>query len=125
MSTKLRLKPVILISRAHTFKAISLLKGIDVNKVNLSGYTIKDLDELILDAYKFREKLVENRRAELLAELKALEAPGTRPPGNRAKPPIKYRNAQGETWTGRGKAPGWLKAHEAAGGSRSDLLVDD
>jgi DNA-binding protein H-NS len=114
-----------LISRAHEFKAIRLSKGIYVNKVNLSGYTIQDLDELILDAYKFREKLVEKRRAALIAELEALEALGVGAPAMRAKAPVKYRNAQGETWTGRGNIPRWLRLHEAAGGSRSDLLVKD
>jgi DNA-binding protein H-NS len=36
----------------------------------------------------------------------------------------KYRNAAtGETWSGRGKAPKWLAALEAAGRKREEFLV--
>ncbi len=36
----------------------------------------------------------------------------------------KYRNtATGESWSGRGKAPRWLMAMEAAGRSRSEFAV--
>lgn len=36
----------------------------------------------------------------------------------------KYRNAAtGETWTGRGKAPKWLAALEAAGRKRDEFAV--
>ncbi|CAM3786900.1 H-NS family nucleoid-associated regulatory protein [Bordetella tumulicola] len=36
----------------------------------------------------------------------------------------KYRHPQtGETWSGRGKAPRWLAAEEAAGNSRESFLI--
>lgn len=36
----------------------------------------------------------------------------------------KYRHPQtGETWSGRGKAPRWLTAEEAAGNSRDSFLI--
>lgn len=41
-----------------------------------------------------------------------------------AKPAVKYRNAEtGETWTGRGLQPKWLKAALAAGAQLSDFAV--
>ncbi len=37
---------------------------------------------------------------------------------------VKYRNSEtNETWTGRGKAPKWLKALETAGRKREEFLV--
>ncbi|HPT50785.1 MAG TPA: H-NS histone family protein [Accumulibacter sp.] len=36
----------------------------------------------------------------------------------------KYRGPQGETWSGRGKAPNWLTSLEAQGRHRNDFLVD-
>ena len=35
----------------------------------------------------------------------------------------KYRNANGETWTGRGKQPRWVAAHLASGGSLEQLVI--
>lgn len=37
--------------------------------------------------------------------------------------PVKYRGPNGETWTGRGRAPGWLDAIVRAGGNRDDYLA--
>jgi DNA-binding protein H-NS len=38
---------------------------------------------------------------------------------------VKYRTAQtGETWTGRGLQPRWLKAALAAGAKLSDFTTD-
>jgi len=45
----------------------------------------------------------------------------------RSYPPaaIRYRHpVSGETWTGRGRAPRWLAAAEAAGQSREQFRVD-
>jgi DNA-binding protein H-NS len=58
-------------------------------------------------------------------------AKGAKPAKATAKPAkvrkpvaVKYRNAEtGETWTGRGKPPTWLKAHEVAGRKREEFLV--
>lgn len=44
-------------------------------------------------------------------------------PAKRAVAP-KYRHPDtGETWSGRGKAPRWLTAAEAAGASRESFLI--
>ncbi len=55
----------------------------------------------------------------------AKPAKATAKPAKARKPvAVKYRNAEtGETWTGRGKPPTWLKAQEAAGRKREEFLV--
>jgi DNA-binding protein H-NS len=46
-------------------------------------------------------------------------------PAKRAVAP-KYRHPQtGETWSGRGKAPRWLAAEEAAGATRDSFLIKE
>ncbi len=51
--------------------------------------------------------------------------PAKAKPAKARKPvAVKYRNAEtGETWTGRGKPPTWLKAQEGAGRKREEFLV--
>ncbi|CAB3886121.1 H-NS family nucleoid-associated regulatory protein [Achromobacter anxifer] len=49
-------------------------------------------------------------------------------PANAAKRAVapKYRHPQtGETWSGRGKAPRWLAAEEAAGAARDSFLIKE
>jgi DNA-binding protein H-NS len=54
-----------------------------------------------------------------------------RKPGNAAKKgpkrggkvAIKYRDDQGNTWTGRGKTPRWLAEAEKAGAKRDQFLI--
>ena len=49
-------------------------------------------------------------------------------PANAAKRAVapKYRHPQtGETWSGRGKAPRWLAAEEAAGAARESFLIKE
>ncbi|MBL8395841.1 MAG: H-NS histone family protein [Candidatus Accumulibacter sp.] len=36
---------------------------------------------------------------------------------------IKYRGPNGESWSGRGKAPNWLTSLEAQGRDRNEFLV--
>jgi len=43
--------------------------------------------------------------------------------GTRKPAPIKYRGPGGETWTGRGKQPRWLKAMADAGRSAEEFRV--
>jgi hypothetical protein len=46
--------------------------------------------------------------------------------GEPLSPPIKYRNPKtGDTWTGRGLQPKWLKAAIAAGDQLEDFLISD
>jgi DNA-binding protein H-NS len=37
--------------------------------------------------------------------------------------PVKYRSPEGDTWTGRGRAPQWLQALEEQGRNREEFLV--
>ena len=43
----------------------------------------------------------------------------------RAKVAPKYRNPNNpeETWSGRGRAPGWMAAHIQGGGQKDDLAI--
>lgn len=44
--------------------------------------------------------------------------------GDSAKGQPKYRDpSSGATWTGKGKAPRWIKDHESRGRGRDDFLV--
>jgi len=57
---------------------------------------------------------------------KTTRAAGSRKAAPAAKRPVapKYRHPQtGETWSGRGKAPRWLAAEEAAGNNRESFLI--
>jgi DNA-binding protein H-NS len=48
-------------------------------------------------------------------------AAASKKPG--AKIPVKYRDENGNTWTGRGKTPLWIVEAEKAGKSRDTLKV--
>jgi len=39
------------------------------------------------------------------------------------KVPVRYRDSAGNTWTGRGKRPGWLTQALAAGKSMDEFLI--
>ena len=80
------------------------------------------------------------RRAEELGlSLRDLFGEGTTPaPAKRGRKPwsegqkserapvaAKYRSPQGETWSGRGRAPKWLQVAEAEGHSRDQFLISE
>ena len=76
-----------------------------------------DLNTLIQqrDSLDSQIRLAQNEmRAINIGKIKAIMAEGgitlvdlsEKPKG--AKVPVKYRDAQGNTWTGRGKKPAWL-----------------
>jgi len=44
-------------------------------------------------------------------------------PQTRAPVPVKYRNSEGHTWTGRGKPPRWLAEAEASGTNRETFRI--
>lgn len=61
--------------------------------------------------------------ADLSARAPATAAPKAKPAGG-SKVAVKYRNtATGDTWTGRGLKPKWLKAQLDAGKQLSDFAV--
>ena len=43
----------------------------------------------------------------------------------KARGPVaaKYAGPNGKTWSGRGRTPLWIVAHEEKGGSRNDFLI--
>lgn len=41
----------------------------------------------------------------------------------RTPAPVKYRGPEGQTWSGRGRAPNWLVALEAQGRNKGEFLV--
>jgi DNA-binding protein H-NS len=56
---------------------------------------------------------------------RAARAPSaTRAAGKRVPAPVKFRDpASGDAWSGRGRTPRWLAAHEAQGRTREDFRV--
>jgi DNA-binding protein H-NS len=44
-------------------------------------------------------------------------------PARRQKSPARYRHPDGSEWTGRGRAPRWIRETEEAGGSRDEFLI--
>jgi len=41
----------------------------------------------------------------------------------RSKPPVKFKDDKGNSWTGRGATPRWLAAYEAEGKTRDQFAV--
>jgi DNA-binding protein H-NS len=99
--------------------------------------SVSELDAVIRKATSLREAMLTGARKDFLARVKAeaaslgLELPeefggATRGRGS-SKPAkgtvaVKYRDGE-NTWTGRGRMPRWLTAHEAAGRSKDEFLV--
>lgn len=90
-----------------------------------------DIDELmdLRDKIEARIKaMAKERQMALKAQMEALEpylkvGKATRSSGGGKVPP-KYRDpASGMTWSGRGRPPTWVLAHEESGGKRDDLLI--
>lgn len=59
-----------------------------------------------------------------LSDLKSTEKAAKKARVTGAKLPPKYRDpATGETWSGRGSVPNWVKAYEAQGRKREEFLA--
>ena len=102
-----------------------------------------DLDELDLDELKALEKEVkkaienfqERKRREAIAAAERAAAElgfslsdlaGNLPAkGKKSKSPAKYRNPKDptQTWSGRGRKPGWINEAEAAGRDIEDFRI--
>jgi DNA-binding protein H-NS len=115
---------------------------------SLDALAVPELDALIAAARERREAKRETGRRELLEEVKAkaealglpLSAlfegavPSRRPAGRErpsrkgTRPPVrpKYRNPEtGETWSGRGSAPKWLRQLEEQGRGREEFAAEE
>jgi DNA-binding protein H-NS len=103
----------------------------------LDSLSVSDLDAVIRRATSLREGMLTGARKDFLARVKAeaaslgLELPeefGGAARGRSSSKPakgavaVKYRDGE-NTWTGRGRTPRWLTAHEAAGRSKDEFLV--
>ena len=86
----------------------------------------------VLAGKKQKEKL-EDAKAAVLAEVEGkVKAMGLSMKdvfpshkSNKATLPVKYRSPAGETWSGRGHTPTWLRTLEAAGHTREEFLVTE
>ncbi len=106
----------------------------------LKDLSVQELDEIIAAAERERHAKREGARKALLEEMKAkaealglsLDAlleearqDGASPRTTRGPVRAKYRHPDtGETWSGRGSAPGWLKRLEAQGRPREEFAVE-
>ena len=87
----------------------------------------KDIDKAIksYEARKMAEAraVLEEKARELGVKLEAVMGVGTA--RKKAAVSAKYRHPENPalTWSGRGRTPKWIVAHEAQGGSRDDLLI--
>ncbi len=97
------------------------------------------LQQLLAQKAEIERQIVETQRterAEAIAKVKALMAEhgltaadlssrnAAAPKGAGRKAAVKYRNAAtGDTWTGRGMQPKWLRAELAAGKTLADFNV--
>jgi DNA-binding protein H-NS len=103
-----------------------------MNLMDLNTLTLKELKKLRKDVEKTIADFENRKKREALSELEKKAAEmgyslsdltGAAKVKKPAAP--KYRNPSDpdQTWTGRGRTPLWMKAHEAAGGSRDDALI--
>lgn len=106
----------------------------------LKDFSIEDLDKVIAAAEQERQTKRDTARKALLEEvrtkaqalglslsslLEGAEEERLLTKGKRAPVKAKYRNPEtGETWSGRGSAPGWLRRLEEGGHSREEFAVD-
>lgn len=107
--------------------------------IDLNSLTLPELEKLRKDVARaietFRARQKAAARAELeelarargftLAELLEAAPARSRRRAAREAPAAKYRHPENPalTWSGRGRIPGWIKAHEAAGKSREDFRI--
>ncbi len=108
--------------------------------VDLNGLSVKELDQLLANATKLREqklrdnlaavrqKIVEAAREEgySIAELFGVASGPSKPRGGKKeKGSAKYANPSdpSQTWTGRGKRPGWFKLAVERGVQPSSMAI--
>lgn len=82
----------------------------------------KQADQLKNSERKGAIDQVNSLIAEFDIRASELRIGGSKPKTGRKTVAIKYRDSQGNTWTGRGRTPKWLAAAEAAGKKRESFL---
>ena len=102
--------------------------------MNLAEMSLQELTALSRDIDKAIKSYEARKLAEARAALEAkarelgvsLEAIlGVKSPRKKSAVSAKYAHPENPalTWSGRGLTPKWVKAYEALGGSRDDLLI--
>lgn len=101
---------------------------------------MENLDQLLAERQKLDQKINDVRKAEradalikardlvskfeFTAKELGISGSGSKKPSGRSTVAPKYRNpATGDTWTGRGKSPRWIRDAEASGKSRESFLI--
>ena len=109
-----------------------------MSTINLNDLTPKQLDELMAQAAETKRRIQRERLGEVRRKLIQLArdegysieelfgAEGKKPRGaGKSVGSAKFANPadSSQTWTGRGKRPGWFKAALAAGESADSMLI--
>jgi len=101
---------------------------------DLNSMSLKDLQSLqkeigkAIETYEARKlddarSVLEAKARELGVSLEAVLGGKSKKPVSKVAPKYCHPENPEQTWTGRGRAPNWVLAHEAQGGSREDLLI--
>lgn len=101
---------------------------------NLEDMSLSELQALAKNVDRaiksFKVRKLNEARAELEAKAQELgvtldEILGVKTARKTKKVAAKFAHPENPalTWSGRGLAPKWVKAHEALGGSRDDLMI--
>ncbi len=102
--------------------------------VNLANSSVAELEQLseeiktVIEERKIKEINDARIHVRELAEslgitLEELIAEPNKPAKAKKKATVKFRNAQNETWTGRGKQPKWLVLALENGAKLEDFLI--
>jgi DNA-binding protein H-NS len=108
---------------------INLIKEICDSLTPQELHTIRDLPE------QMRQRKLADAKAALLEEMKGKASelgltlndvfPTRRQRKSKPSVSVKYRSPDGETWSGRGHAPLWLRQLELQGRKREEFIVTE
>ncbi|MEN7530805.1 MULTISPECIES: H-NS family nucleoid-associated regulatory protein [unclassified Cupriavidus] len=100
--------------------------------------TYQEIVQKISELQKQAEEIKAREQATVIAEIREKieqfgltaedlgfggKLPGAKKAAAARKVPVRYRDSAGNTWTGRGKRPGWLTQALANGKSMEDFLI--
>jgi DNA-binding protein H-NS len=100
----------------------------------LNALSVQELRTVRVLAGKKQKEKLEDAKTNVLAEIEGrVKALGLRLkdifPSHKSTTkstlPVKYRSPAGETWSGRGHTPTWLRTLEAAGHSREEYAISE
>jgi DNA-binding protein H-NS len=100
----------------------------------LDSLSVQELRTVRVLAGKKQKEKLEDAKTAVLAEIEGrVKALGLRlkdvfpsqKMNTKSTLPVKYRSPVGETWSGRGHTPTWLRTLEAAGHTREEFLVTE